>query len=223
MDEYEEIYEKALFNYGNWIYIKDDNCRWTIEDFPYSTGVDQSKTMPHCAKCVAINRCYFVNENDKMPIEPLNDSLLSQLFERLNLPLGNSNNNSLYHINCHCKKEYALTPKEKQIKIIEFDKKMDYAIKDKLGLFLAFGYTLDDVIEISQIIKDLSIKNFCLGNYLKADPNEIMINFGFKININISFPGKNLKSNKIYNLKSCFMIFPNYKLKTNTPIGGWSK
>ena len=48
-------------------------------------------------------------------------------------------------------------------------------------------------------------------------------NFGCKINLNIDIPGNNEKKDKTYKLTTNYMIFPNGKLKMNTPIGGWQK
>ena len=57
------------------------------------------------------------------------------------------------------------------------------------------------------------------GNYIKQD----LTKYGFKINLNIDIPGYNEKKGKIYKITSNYMIFPNLKLKMNTPIGGWQK
>ena len=35
--------------------------------------------------------------------------------------------------------------------------------------------------------------------------------------------GANEKAGKTYAIKSNYMIFPNGKLKMNTPVGGWQK
>ena len=37
----------------------------------------------------------------------------------------------------------------------------------------------------------------------------------------IDIPGKNEKQGKEYKITTNYMIFPNGKLKMNTPIGGW--
>lgn len=47
--------------------------------------------------------------------------------------------------------------------------------------------------------------------------------YGFKINLNVHIPGCNEKKGKVYKITSNFMIFPNCKLKMNTPFGGWIK
>lgn len=39
----------------------------------------------------------------------------------------------------------------------------------------------------------------------------------------IDIPGANEKLGKTYKIESNYMIFPNGKLKMNTPIGGWQK
>lgn len=55
--------------FSEWIKINDNKSIWTIEDFPYKTGVDEELTYPHCWKCVTINNCIFKNEDEKKPVE----------------------------------------------------------------------------------------------------------------------------------------------------------
>ena len=48
-------------------------------------------------------------------------------------------------------------------------------------------------------------------------------NYGVRIKLKITINGYGDKKDKIYDLKSSFMVFPNGKLKCNTLIGGWYK
>lgn len=215
MNIFDTIQKDILARFSSWIQVNDDNTHWTIEDFSYETGVIEEVVKPHCVKCVAVNQCWFKNEEKKKP-EVFNYSKYS--FDEIPfLKRG------LYHPNCHCKEIGINSPHEEKIKIIELDKKMKYAIKDKLGMFEAFGYSRKDEREIAGVIEQLSKQNFCLGNYQKVEITPDMIRFGFKINIPINFPGKGQKRNERYPLKSCYMIFTKGKLKNNTPIGGWAK
>lgn len=57
------------------------------------------------------------------------------------------------------------------------------------------------------------------GNYYIVNHTQ----YGCKINLNIEIPGNNEKNNKKYKIKTNYMVFPNKKLKMNTPIGGWQE
>lgn len=62
MNELKDINEKL----GKWIQILDyDNNDVTIENFDFSLGVHGVVTVKHCAKCVATNKCWFINEKGK--------------------------------------------------------------------------------------------------------------------------------------------------------------
>ena len=51
------IRETLLADFSDWIKINDGKSGFTIEDFPYATGVDEDVTKPHCALCVTVNNC----------------------------------------------------------------------------------------------------------------------------------------------------------------------
>ena len=57
------------------------------------------------------------------------------------------------------------------------------------------------------------------GNYYIQS----LTNYGCKINLQIDIPGINEKSGKVYKIETNYMIFPEGKIKMNTPIGGWQK
>lgn len=58
------IFDEIL---GNWIQVVDYKSDLTIEDYGYDTGIINGTTGNHCVKCVAANRCYFVNQENKKP------------------------------------------------------------------------------------------------------------------------------------------------------------
>ena len=63
----DEDFKNLLSKDNNWVKINDPKSQWTIEDFPYETGVDENITYPHCWRCVTVNNCCFVNEKNKKP------------------------------------------------------------------------------------------------------------------------------------------------------------
>lgn len=79
------------------------------------------------------------------------------------------------------------------------------------------GYTEKEFDEFVNVLLQKTKEAYFYGNYYKENYN----NFGFKINLNLSIPGKNEKVGKVYNVTTNYMIFPNKKLKMNTPLGGW--
>ena len=186
--------------FSDWIKINDNKSIWTIEDFTYQTGVQEILTFPHCWQCVTVNNCWFKNEESKKPEEYPNSSL----------------NQDLYHPNCHCKKHPINTPTINDIELIMLEGKIDFFFKDKLDWYYSWGYTDADKEEFISIIIQLVKESFGKGNY----EFEKHTKFGFQINVFIALPGKNKKLGKIYNTWSCYMIFPNGKLKLNTVIGG---
>ena len=60
---------------------------------------------------------------------------------------------------------------------------------------------------------------YAYGNYYI----ENITKYGCKINLKVDIQGVNEKSGKIYKIETNYMVFPNGKLKMNTPIGGWQK
>lgn len=156
-----------------------------------------------------INKCWFVDEDNKKPTEFSYDNILLML-----LPFK-----GVYHPFCHCQKIHCNKPPKDMVKLIMLKGKIDYFFKDKLGWFYSCGYRDNERDEFVKIVENLVKDAYVNGNYEKVTEN----NYGFKINLFIDLPGKNEKANKIYKLKSCFMIFPDLKLKLNTLIGGWAE
>lgn len=198
---------------GKWIQVIDDQCPITIEDYGYDTGVIEGTTGNHCVKCVAVNKCYFKDEKDKKP-EHFNttginliDMLIKGLFP------------GLYHFMCHCKEIPEFIFSLNEIELIISQAKKSYLFSAKKGWIIAMGYNEEDFEAFYEILLQKTKQAYFYGNYIKQD----LTKYGFKINLNIDIPGYNEKKGKIYKITSNYMIFPNCKLKMNTPIGGWQK
>lgn len=189
--------------------MEDKQSLWTIEDFPYSDGVDEDLTNPHCWKCVTVNKCWFKNEENKKPqkfdYKLFTHSELMKIFR------------GLYHPNCHCEEFAINVPKEKDIKPIIDKYKINYFFKDKSGLFYSMGYEDRDKNEFIEILKKLIVDAYRQGNYYEEKHTKA----GYQINLNITVQGKNEKSKNEYEIKSAFIIFPKGKLRCVTLIGGW--
>lgn len=203
MSIFDDAYKKLLSKFSDWITIDDNQSNWTIEDFPYETGVNEDLTKPHCWKCVTVNKCWFKNEKGKKPEE----------YD----PYGPPN---LYHPNCHCNKLGMATPLQSKIKLIITNGKIEWMIKAKIPTVLnAMGYKESDKDEILQLVYTLARKSYEDGDYEIRDHNK----FGVAITLFYNFPGKNEDAGKTYRLKSGWMVFPNGKIKANTLIGGFVK
>ncbi len=54
----EDVSTKAKAVFSDWIQIKDEFNKFTIEDFSYETGVTQNVIgKHHCVTCTAVNQC----------------------------------------------------------------------------------------------------------------------------------------------------------------------
>ena len=207
MNILDDVQSKVKSYFNKWIQVVDFENEVTIEFFPYSEGAKDLKE--HCAQCVTINKCWFVDEKDKKPEE-------FDYGKFLFIPLPKF---GLYHPFCHCHKLNQDQPSKNQITLLMLNGKIDYFFKDKLGWYYSWGYKDDEKEEFVKIVEDLVKEAYANGDYEKVEENQ----YGFKINLFINLPGRNEKANRIYKLKSCFMIFPDLKLKLNTLIGGWAE
>ena len=174
--------------------------------FPYDFGVDEKYTGNHCWKCVTVNKCWFKNEEKKKP-EKFDYTIFSSS-ELLKIIRG------LYHPKCHCK-EFSLTsPNVNDITIIMPEGKIDWAYKDKAGLIQSWGYSETDRDVLIENIIEASKKAYIEGNYEIFQHTRMGVN----ISLFIEIPGINSKYGHSYKRVSSYMIFPNGKLKNNTPI-----
>ena len=205
LDEYADLINAS---FSRWIEVEDDQSRWTIEDFPYSTGVDEAVTYPHCWRCVTVNHCWFKNEANKKPSRfDYSNTSFSQT------PLSKR---GLYHPHCHCKESTINVPKVNNIKLILDNAKKNYFFDSKLGWFHSWGYKNSDKNNFIEMIKNKIAEAFRYGNYTK----EKLTRTGYQINISITIPGKNEKINKEYEIVSAFIIFPKGTLRCVTLVGG---
>ena len=209
MNMFDNIYDKVMAQLSKWILIKDPESEWTIEDFPYETGVDEKLTYPHCWKCVTVNHCWFYNTEEKKP-EEFDYTNYSQN----EIPLSKR---GLYHPNCHCEKQQISEPSKEEINLIIPEGKIWYLFNKKLLTVLSYmGYTKNDNQEqILNLIYENSRKSFSEGNY----KIKTITRFGVAITLYYNFPGQNQYNNKIYKVKSGWTIFPNGKIKANTLLG----
>ena len=198
---------------GNWIQVIDKGNKLTIADYGYDTGVIEGTTGNHCVKCVAVNQCCFKDEKNKKP-EKFNltgISILDSLLNGLSL--------ELYHFKCHCSENPINFDNENEIELIIPDGKIDYLFSSKSGWINAMGYRQKDYNNFVEILLQKSKEAYFYGKYYIENISK----YGCKINLQIDMPGANEKEGKVYGIESNYMIFPNGKLKMNTPIGGWQE
>ena len=209
MNMFQSVEEILTANFSEWIKVNDSKSQWTLEDVPYKSEVDDDLTKPHCWKCVTTNQCWFKNTELKKP-ECFDYSSYS--FSQI----GKSKR-GLYHPNCHCKEMAINVPKNKDIKILKDIAKENYFFKEKKGWFSSWGYKSIDKNAFLSILYNLTIESYQKGNYEKEKHTKA----GFQINIKVTIPGINEKKSKEYELKTCYIIFPNGKLRPITLVGGW--
>ena len=196
--------------FSEWVQIDDKTSNWTIEDFPYEKGVDEQVTNPHCWKCVTVNQCWFKNEKNKKPIYFNYDGIS---YGKIGV-----SKRGIYHPNCHCK-EKAINVDKNKISFVCLDGKIEYFFRSKLDWFYAWGYKDEDKDDFVQMIIKLTAESFVRGDYEKVMHDKQ----GFRINVLVRIPGVNNHEGHYYDVKTCWMIFPNGKLKCNTLIGGRAK
>lgn len=198
---------------SEWIQVKDKDSNWTIEDFPYETGVDEKITSPHCWKCVTVNKCIFKNEIHKKPERfHYNFDIIGELLKKfgLDLQLG------IYHPMCHCKELAINLPGEKDILVSVDNGKINDFFNRKIGLSKSWGYGVSNKTTfLNNFIKGV-LTNYSKGHYqiFKHDK------YGVQITIFTEIIGINEKKGRKYKFKTGFTVFTNGKLKNNTIFGG---
>lgn len=208
MGIFDNIKDELTASFSDWIKINDNKSGFTIEDFPYATGVDEEITKPHCALCVSVNNCCFKNEDGKKPIE--------FDYGKYNLKQIPFLNRGLYYPYCHCKKIAINKPLSNQIEIIFKQGKIDWLLKDKIHWVHSWGYKDSDIdLLISNLLFEMK-EAYVSGTYQKKTHDK----YGFKISLHIKLKGINDHQGEMFNLISSCMIFPNGKLKVNTLVGG---
>lgn len=194
--------------FSEWIKVNDKNSGWTIEDFPYKTGVDEDLTKPHCWKCVTVNNCWFKNEIEKKP----------EHFDYSNYTYSEiaKSRRGLYHPNCHCKEKAINVPREKDIEIMMTAGKVNDFFDEKLKWFYSWGYLKSDKNDFIKAITEKTIKSYRQGRY----EQEKHTKYGFQINITVEIDGVREKSGKTYSINTCYIVFPSGKIRCVTLVGG---
>lgn len=206
MKVFEDVQSEVLSYFSGWIKIRDYRSKWTIEDFPYERGVDEALTSPHCWECVTVNKCWFKDEEGKKPKEFDNSR-----YSLIDLPLSKR---GLYHPNCHCWKHKMPAPRREEIKLIIPSGKIQWFYKDKAGLAKAWGYE-NDKEQFKSNLERATIEAYISGKYIVHDHSIAGVN----LTIFIEMCGINNKSGHLYKRITSYMVYPNGKLKNNTPIG----
>ena len=206
MKTFEDIRDKVLAKFSTWIEIRDPKSTWTIEDFPYETGVDENITNPHCWKCVTVNHCWFKDEENKKPKEFDNSN-----YSLIQIPLSKR---GLYHPNCHCKKNSLTAPTSEDIKPIIPPGKIDWFYNDKAGLAKAWGYG-NNKDQFKTNLEIATIEAYIKGKYIVHEHSRAGVN----LTVFIEMPGINEKAGRFYKRITSYMVYPDGKLKNNTPIG----
>lgn len=125
----------------------------------------------------------------------------------------------LYHPLCHCAEIPEYIDSVDKINLIVSPGKFEYLFNSKVGWLNAMGYYKNDYEHFIQLLLQKTKEAYFYGNYYI----ENLSKYGCKINLKITIPGCNEKRGKNYKIETNYMVFPNWKLKMNTPIGGWQK
>ena len=205
LDEYQEQI-KSYFS--SWIKINDKQSGWTIEDFPYDTGVNEELTKPHCWKCVTVNDCWFKNGEGKKP-EHFN-------YSKYSYTEVSKSNRGLYHPNCHCKEKTINAPRLKEIKVLDVRANFNDFFKRKKRIFYGIGYTFSDEKHLMDFYVN-QVKDSYIGGDYKIYRHSI---YGFQINILITIYGKDKFKHKSHKFKTGLFIYPNGKLRIATVFAG---
>ncbi len=209
---FEDIFDKLLASFSEWIQVQDPKSQWTMDNVPIikDIGVDAKAVKPHCVKCVVVNQCWFKNENGKKPERFDYTKYSDKVLEKLKGIDG------LYHPHCHCKEIAIPNPTEKTLNVVVKDDKIYDFFDRKNGLATAWGYTIAD----KTLFKD-SYTTSVQQQYLNGDYSIFKYDgFGFQITIIASVPGINEKQGKTYKFQTGFMVYPNGKIQNTTIFGG---
>ncbi len=105
-------------------------------------------------------------------------------------------------------------PTEKDIKLLCPEGKVGWLFRDKSDWIRRLGYEPNE--KFVDYIKDLVVKNYCLGQYKINSISK----YGVEIAVFIDIEGRGEESNRIFIAKSGWMVFSNGKLKCNTFLSG---
>ena len=206
MNMFKDFQDQIMSYFSKWIQVNDKKSGWTIEDFPYQTGVLETLTYPHCWKCVTVNQCFFKNEQGKKP-----EHVDYNKYSYSEIPKSEI---GLYHPNCHCKEKVIENLTENNVVVELTESKIEWLYSDKFGLVESWGYSFNDKKELMKNLITATKKAYVAGRYIIRNHDK----FGVNISLFIEVPSKKTPG-KYYKRVSSYMIFPNGKLKNNTPIG----
>lgn len=168
-------------------------------DIEKCNGVASEDTETNtCALCVAVNKCIFISDANKMPLLP-------------------------QHPNCRCKIEQ-IPPLKIEDVALDFPmegKILKYMFfnESKKKLIEDWGYQIEDAEEVYKEILRQAKEKYVKGEYVLGFHNQ----YGQRITIEIILKGKRDKIGKNYINKTGWMVYPNGKLHNNTPIIGGKK
>lgn len=212
MAMFDDLMDKILSNFSEWIQVQDPKSNWTLDNVLIikDIGVDKEAVKPHCVKCVVANQCWFKNEKGKKPERFDYSTFSNNVLEKLKGIDG------LYHPNCHCKEVAISKPTEENISIIVDDRKINDFYRRKSGLATAWGYSFFEKNDFKKAFIRSVLKEYINGEYsiFKYD------GFGIQITIIASIPGINYKKGRNYKFQTGFMIYPNGKIENTTIFGG---
>ena len=216
MSMFEDLFDKLVASFSDWIQVVDPRSYWTLENAPRLLDengnkgmVDEDAVSPHCVKCVVANRCWFKNEKGKKPERFDYSKYSSQVLEKLR------EINGLYHPNCHCKEVAIPNPTENSVKLVCNDGKFDDLFSRKDGLVSAWGYNDNEKEIFKNNFLPLVKKEYINGNYKIFKYDE----YGIQLSIYVTIPGINEKAGKFYKRETGFMLFPNGEIRNTTIIG----
>ena len=122
-----------------------------------------------------------------------------------------TNDDTLFHKWCHCK-EVPLPP----LDIDDIDIIIEYLFRAKSDWVAALGYDPSDRNKFVDELKKKTKKGYVNGDYIIQDYTK----YGVKIRVVASIDGAHKDRKKEYKVIGSYMVFPNGKIKMNTPMGG---
>jgi len=108
--------------------------------------------------------------------------------------------------------------------VVDTRKFSDYIFKPgadhgKNVVFESLGYTAGDSADLSQIWQNQAAQKYASGDFTLGKADQ----YGQRINIEISLPGKGAANGQTSYLQSGWMIQPDGSLKLNTPFSGFTR
>ena len=181
-------YTRRLFD-ANWVKWVHEGTKPAESNLEKSTNVLIGTLSKHCAMCLNLNGCCFVEE--KCPPKPL-------------------------HQNCHC---FCVDIPSIAAKAeCPIEKIRDYIFSDlksngKKDLFESWGYSIIDSEELKNVIEKQARLSYSVGEYDLGKLNE----YGQRINVVIELKRKNKEGSITF--RSGWMVYPNGRIVLTTPYG----